>query len=107
MCVGSRDSSDLAPLTIPPPTLLDYEYDNGRLSRGDTGYAHGFCDAGTDPYKPYGMLEHVGEKCCYWDAETSTIAVGKFVPIECSEGWFCMTYCEYVPAVGWEPSPGP
>jgi hypothetical protein len=103
--------------------LLDYDCD--LRSRGATrsngtqrnptdcywypdDYRHGFCAGGTDPYKPYGAIERAGEDCCYWQGPpTNTILPGKFVAIECADGWYCMTYCAANPKLSAEPTPTP
>jgi hypothetical protein len=53
------------------------------------------------PYKLYGSLEMAGQQCCEW-VNNKAFMDRQFVPIECSPGWYCMTYCMLPP-----PSPNP
>ena len=66
-------------------------FTNGRDGRND--YVHGFCQSiGSDPGSLYGALEREGEPCCF-KVGGKIYTSGKFTPIDCGGGFYCMTYC--------------
>lgn len=81
--------------------LLDIEFENNRDNPFlAPGYCHGMSFYGNPPGALYGALERAGEKCFIWDYQAGKHRCdARLVPIECSPGWLCMSYCLWVPLI--------
>ncbi len=91
----------------PPYWLIDQAFptdaDNPFLS---AGYFHGMSFYGREPGALYGAVERSGEACSTYDYVTGKHRTdGMLIPIDCGDGWECMSYCIWVPTP--QPAPQP
>jgi len=80
--------------------LLDIDFDRDEDNPFLTpGYCHGMSYYGNIPGALYGAIERAGEKCSFYDFVAGTHRCdGMLIPIDCGDGWMCMSYCTWLPS---------
>jgi hypothetical protein len=73
--------------------LLNDTYPDDENPFKTSGYYHPMSYSGRVPGARFGTLARSTELCSRWDESTNKHYIHYLVPIECSPGWKCMSYC--------------
>lgn len=73
--------------------LLNDTYPDDENPFKTSGYYHPMSYSGRIPGARFGALARSTELCSRWDEKSNKHYIHYLVPIECSPGWTCMSYC--------------
>lgn len=80
-------------LVDPTWWLLNDDYDRDENPFLTPGYYHPMSYYGRLPGDRYGAIRRAGEQCSRYDEVTHKHYIHYLNPIQCTPGWYCMSYC--------------